>query len=185
MTVVREREVTRPVVGELLDVGDVVADAVAVLDAHQRDELAGLHDAANVGGCARDLDLVRRHLLGQLVHRFELGDVGVVGALEPFRREVVVLADVDAEKDAVVAGLHLRNIHLPAQARDVVGRRVTHVAGVEIDMRVELDHAVVDRLGLRDERGVGLLRSEGRGNQEEGECRAADRRARCHGTITV
>ncbi len=87
VTVVREREITRAAAVELLDAldgGGGVAERVAVLDADERDLLAGLADPPDIGGGQRQLDLVGRDLLGQQVDRVELRDrllVGVVVAL--------------------------------------------------------------------------------------------------------
>ena len=111
--VVREREVAGTAVIELPDVGEVFADPVAVLDAHERNLLAALDDATHVGSRIRDLDAVRREFLGEPVHRVELLEIPVERLLVAGRREVLCLADVDGEEDGVEAGvLHLGEIHL-------------------------------------------------------------------------
>ena len=62
----------------------------------------------DVGGGERELDLLRRDLLRQVMHRVELRDRLLVGAVVALRRQRP-LADVDDEERGVEAAfLHLR-----------------------------------------------------------------------------
>ena len=83
MPVVRERHVAGAAIVELLHAPRdrlVVAERIAVLDADERDLLAGGVDAAHVGRRQRQLDLVGRDHLRQPVNRLELLDRLLVGA---------------------------------------------------------------------------------------------------------
>ena len=111
--VVREGEIARPLIVEPLDVGNVLADPVAVLDAHQGDFLAALDNAADVGGGVGDFDAVRRQLFGEPMHGGELLQVGVERLFVAGWREVWVLPDINREENRVESAvLHLRDIHL-------------------------------------------------------------------------
>ena len=76
---------------------DSSPSGVAVLDADERDLLAGLVDAADVGGGQRELDLVGRDLLGQQVDGVELRDRLLVGVVVAFGRQRS-LSDIDDEE---------------------------------------------------------------------------------------
>ena len=80
VAVVGERQIARAAIVEFFDAGDVLADRIAVLDAHQSDFFSLRVDPAHVGGVERQLDLVRRDLTGEAMNGVELFDGRLVGA---------------------------------------------------------------------------------------------------------
>ena len=79
VAVVGERQVARAAIVELFDTGDVLADRIAVLDAHQSGFFSLRVDPANVSRIQRQFDLVRRDLTGEAVNGVELFDGRLVG----------------------------------------------------------------------------------------------------------
>ena len=57
VAVVRERQIARAAIVEFLDAGDILAERVAVLDAHESDFFTLRVDSANVGGGERQFNL--------------------------------------------------------------------------------------------------------------------------------
>ena len=120
VAVVRERHVAAAAIVELLDALDVGAERIRVLDADQRDLLPRLRDARHIGGGERELDLIGRDLLRQVMHRVELRDRLLVGAVVALRRQRS-LPDVDDEERGVEAAfLHLRQVDLRVEPLRVV-----------------------------------------------------------------
>ena len=154
VAVVRERHVAAAAIVELLHALDVGAERIGVLDADQRDLLARLRDARHVGRGQRQLDLSGRDLLRQVMHGVELRDRLLVGAVVAFGRQRA-LADVDDEERGVEAAfLHLRQVDLRVEALGVV-LLPREVVRVDVVVRVERDHAIVNGARLLDERGIG------------------------------
>src|SRR5262249_29136134 len=81
VAVVGERQVASSTIMEFLPSGDFLADGIAVLDAHQSDFFPLRFDSAYVGGVERQLNLVRRNLMGETVNGVEFFDGCFVGAL--------------------------------------------------------------------------------------------------------
>ena len=124
--VVRQRQVAGAAVVELLDALDRrrgIAERVAVLDADERDLLAGLVDPPDVGGGQRQLDLVGRDLFGQQMNGVELRDRLLVGVVVAFWGERA-LPDIDDEEGRIeTARHHLRQVDLVAEVLRVVAFR--------------------------------------------------------------
>ena len=139
MAVVRQRHVAAAAVPELLHAVEIGADGIAVLDADDGDLLAALRDAHDVGGGERQLDVVRRDLLRQVMDGVELRDGGLVGAIVTGRLKRVGdlrrirLADVDDhERDVEAALLHLRQVHLIGEPHRVVAFRVKFAGSMSL-----------------------------------------------------
>ena len=177
--VVRERQIARTAIVELLDPLDRrrgIAERVAVLDPDQRDLLAGLVDAPHVGGGERELDLVGCDLLGQQVDSVELGDRLLVGVVVAFRGERTLSHVHDEERRVEAARHHLRQVDLVAEVLRVVSFR-REVASVDVVVRIERDDALMYPARLLDERVVcgrwGLRSWSGNRSQSERRLRSA------------
>ena len=91
---------------------------------------------------------------GQVMHRVELRDRLLVGAVVAFGRQRP-LADVDDEERGVEAALvHLRQVDLRVEPLRVV-LLAREVLRIDVVVRVERDHAIVNGARLLDQRGVG------------------------------
>ena len=156
VAVVRERHVAAAAHVELLhpvDRGAFVTQRVTVLDPDQRDLLALRIDPPHVLSRERQLDLIGRQHFRQAMNRFELLDrlpicVGVT------LRSELTLPDINDEEGSVeTALLHLRQVDLVAEVlRVVVGK--SEVAWIDVVVRVEGDHPIVDGFRLRHQRRV-------------------------------
>ena len=167
VAVVRERHVAAAAIVELLDALDVGAERIGVLDADQRHLLARLGNARHIRGGERQPDLVRRDLFRQPVHRVELRHRLLVGAVVALRRQRA-LADVDDEEGGVEPAFdHLRHVDLRLEALRVV-LLAREVVRIDVVMRVERDHAIVNGARLLNERGIrpGLGRRHSWGEHE-------------------
>ena len=138
-----------------------------------------VHD---VCGRQRQPDLVRRNVFRQAMNRVEFGDGLPVGIVVAFRRERP-LADVDDhEGDIHVALDHLRQINLRRQTHRVIAFR-RELARLDVVVRVDLDHAIVnpfrfcDQCGFRGW-GAGRLRRDLKRNREKHRCAGDQTRER-------
>ncbi len=89
VAVVAEREVARAALVEFFHAGQIIAERIAVLDAHERGFFAIGVDAANVRRAQGYFDSLRRDLTRESVHGVELFDCGLVSALVSSRLERV------------------------------------------------------------------------------------------------
>ena len=81
VAVVGERQIARAAIVEFFDAGDVLAERIAVLDAHESDFFALCVDSPNVARRERQLDLVRSDFAGEALDSVELFNGEFVGAL--------------------------------------------------------------------------------------------------------
>ena len=111
-------------------------------------------NAAHVGGGERELNLVGRDLLGQSMDGVELLDRLLVGVGVALRRQVT-LPDVDDEEGGIEPTLdHLGQVDLRRQVLRVVACR-REVVGVDVVVRVESNHPLMNRARPLLELGIG------------------------------
>jgi len=150
---VREAHIPRPTLVELTHAREIGANRVPVLDPDHGDLATGLRDAPNIGRRLRELDLLRRNLLGQPVDRVELRDrlpigVGIAGWRQRPLRHLN-----HEEGDVETAVAHLRQVRLRHKTTGVVALRC-EVRRLEIDVRVDRQYAPVNRARLCYERVI-------------------------------
>ena len=127
VAVVRQRQIPRATIIELFDSADVLADGIAILDAHQSGLFAQRVDATHVAGGHCQLHIVGSDLKNETAHRLELFNRRVVGALVACGLERIrilrlpCLADVnDKEQRVKTAVVHFRQIELGFEALRVI-----------------------------------------------------------------
>ena len=127
VAVVGEREVARTAIVELLNAGNLVADRIAVFDAHQSDFFSLCVDSAYIGDIERQLDFVRCDLATEAMDRVKFLNRGLVGAFvaRGFERIRILrfsrLADINTkEKSVEAASDHIRQVKLGLESLRVV-----------------------------------------------------------------
>ena len=144
VAIVGQRHVAPAPVVELLHAAEIVGDAIAVLDAHERDLPSARVDPARIVRCIGDRDAVRRDLLRERMNGVELGGIRRVGPCES-RRVERTLSHVDGKEDRVeTARLHLREVDLRTQALCVVELTRLEVRRLDVHVGVEGHHPIVD-----------------------------------------
>ena len=150
---VREPHIPRPSLEELAYARQVGADGISVLDPDHRDRAPGLRDAGHVGGRQRQLDLFRRNLLRQPVHRIKLRHRLAIGVRVARRRQRPLRHLHDEEGHVEASVSHLRQVRLRHKTTGVVAGG-GEMGGLEIDVRVDRQHSLVDRTRPGHKRGI-------------------------------
>ena len=154
VAVVRERDVTRAALVEFFHARQIFAERVTVLDAHERGFFTLGVDAANVVGAQGQFHLLLRDLTSEAVNRVEFFHSGSVSPLvaHAFERVRILtfpgLADVNDEEQRVETAVdHVGQIELGLAALGVV-TLAGQIFGLEIDVRVENEDAIMNRASL-------------------------------------
>ncbi len=171
VAVVSQGEIAGAPLREPLDVGEVGAELVAVLDADQDDLLPGGGDATGVVRAPGQTDPVGGERGDQAVDGVELLERGRGGPRVGRGAEVLALADVDDQEGGVEPPiLHGRDVDLGREPGGIasVGREVGRI---DVDVGIEGENPLMDGAGARDQ--VGFL-GVGVGPLERQQARACD-----------